>query len=458
MEKNKIIINVLIRILLIIINTSFIVLASQIIENEYVFVVTNLSLILLLQLYLFTRYFIRLNSDIKLFFDAISNNDSSLLFDSKNNSLLISNYNYFLKKINEMVKEKNLEISKQKLFLEAIFNNAQVGFISFDNNGDIDAFNKSAEILLKTQKATNISQLEGTHISLPMQLKNLKPDSSIAIRISKSSDDHPDIIESKVLSFQKSVFTIDKKQISLVSFNDIKNELENNEMESWQKLIRVFTHEIMNSISPVSSLTKAIHRYLHKLDQIDNNHESKQYILKSLKGINTIEQTSNSLLNFVAQYRNLTLLPKPTFSEISIKNLFDDIVTLFSHELSEKQIQIETFIDNPDTNISIDLNMIKQVFNNLIKNSIAALQDIEDAKIQLKHFKNNKDQRIIQIIDNGKGIDKSIIDKIFVPFFTTKEKGTGIGLSLSKQILRLHSGDITVKSNPNESTVFSLIL
>ncbi len=454
MNNKNILLNILVRILLVIINCFLIAFAYRIVKNEYVFVVVNLSVLLTIQIILFIRFFIRLSSDIKLFFEAISNNDSSLLFESQNKQILISNYNEFLQKISNTIQEKNLEIVKQKTLLEGVFENAKVGIITYLNDGKIDSFNTYAEVLLNIKKTTYISELNKAHSALPTLLKELEPTKNQTLRVNFPSKEHPDIIESKVLSFTKSIFGIDNRIINLISFNDIRNELENKEMESWQKLIRVLTHEIMNSISPITSLTKAVLGYINEIEK--DSHTEKN-IKKTQTSIKTIESTSNSLLHFVEQYRNLTLLPKPTFTEFKISYLFDDIGTLFKQELLEKDIDFQVMEISQNTSVNADYDLLKQVMINLIKNAVFALKGSQKARIGLNFSKNSKNQNIIQVIDNGKGIDESLIDKIFIPFFTTKETGTGIGLSLSKQIMRLHSGDIVVKSNPNNSTVFSLI-
>ncbi len=454
MKNKNIIMNILARILLITINCFLIAFAYRIIKNEYVFVIINLSVLLTAQIILFIRYFIRLSSDIKLFFEAISSNDSSLLFESRNKQILISNYNEFLQKINNIIQEKNLEIIKQKTLLEGVFENAKVGIITYLNDGKIDSFNTYAEVLLNSKKTDNISKLNKIHIALPTVIKELEPSKNQTLRINFPSKEHPDIIESNVLSFTKSLFSIDDTVINLISFNDIRNELENKEMESWQKLIRVLTHEIMNSISPITSLTKAIQGYLNEIEKSSNIEKN---IEKTQTGIKTIESTSNSLLHFVEQYRSLTLLPKPTFTEFKVSCLFDDISTLFKQELLEANIDFQVKEVDQNTSINADFDMLKQVLINLIKNAVFALKETQEPQIGLNYSKNSKNRNIIQITDNGKGVDESIIDKVFIPFFTTKETGTGIGLSLSKQIMRLHSGDIVVKSTPNYSTVFSLI-
>ena len=457
MSRRKLIANILIRLLLIIINTLLIFWSYQFIENEYLFVFTSLSLFIIVQIILFVRFFLRLHSDIDLFFDAISNNDS-LLFKPHNNSLIISNYNSYFDKINSLIKNKNIEISKQKAFLESLLNNAQVGFISFLDNGEIETFNQYAKQLLNINNIRNINELNEINDDLPSLLKTITPTKNQTVRIIESLDKNNGITETKVLSIKKSIFTIDNKTIHLVSFSNIKNELENNEIESWQKLIRILSHEIMNSISPIVSLNNAMGKYLQKINHSVLDVNSEKYFNKTLKGIKTIEQTCSFLLNFVQQYRNLTLVPKPIFSSFKISVLFDDIKTLFYHELQNNNIELKTKTESNNDSVYADINLLKQVLVNLIKNSITALQNTQEPSIKLIHFKNHKQQNVIQIMDNGIGIDESVIDKIFIPFFTTQNNGTGVGLSLAKQILRLHSGDIRVESIPNKGTIFSLVL
>jgi signal transduction histidine kinase len=257
------------------------------------------------------------------------------------------------------------------------------------------------------------------------------------------------LVKATELKFESNV-------IKLVSFQDITNELDKKELDSWQRLIRVLTHEIMNSISPITSLTTVISGYFKKkddenpvpLEKIDH-----QIISKTLSGLNTIEETGKGLLDFVDKYRSLTLLPKPNLSKFTIDSLFRKCKLLMESNISNN-IKIIASVYPEDIAIVADYAQVEQILINLIKNAIEALSNKKNGTIHLKAF--YADGTLIQVEDNGIGISSDIIDDIFVPFYTTKENGSGIGLSLSKQIMQNHDGTISVNSAPDKGSKFTL--
>jgi two-component system nitrogen regulation sensor histidine kinase NtrY len=245
--------------------------------------------------------------------------------------------------------------------------------------------------------------------------------------------------------------------IKLVSFQDITNELDKKELDSWQKLIRVLTHEIMNSISPITSLTSVISGYFKKKDDENPALPEKinhQIISKTLSGLNTIEETGKGLLNFVDKFRSLTSLPKPNLSKFNIDSLFRKCKLLMESGISN-DIKINTSVYPEDIALVADYAQIEQVLINLIKNASEALSNKKNGTIHLKALYSEQDI-IIQVEDNGIGISSDIIEDIFVPFYTTKENGSGIGLSLSKQIMQNHNGTISVNSASNKGSMFTL--
>jgi len=249
----------------------------------------------------------------------------------------------------------------------------------------------------------------------------------------------------------------EKNTIKLVSFQDLTNELDKKELESWQRLIRVLTHEIMNSISPITSLTSVISGYFKKKDEdnpIPLELIDSQIVSKTLSGLDTIEETGKGLLDFVDRYRSLTSLPKPDLSKFTIESLFRKSKLLMESNIPDK-IKITASVYPEDVAITADYAQIEQILINLIKNAAESFSGKQDGTIQLKAFYAD-DAALIQVVDDGIGISGDIIEDIFVPFYTTKKSGTGIGLSLSKQIMQNHGGTITVKSLPNKGSEFTL--
>jgi signal transduction histidine kinase len=262
------------------------------------------------------------------------------------------------------------------------------------------------------------------------------------------------------LAIYATKFKIHNRTILLTSIKNIQDELEEKEMESWQKLIRVLTHEIMNSITPISSLSSTITMILKDLSE---NLKEKDIdaddidTIKEVEGaLETIHKRTDGLLHFVNTYRDLTRIPTPTFSIFQVSKLLNNIKGLHAEEIKAKNIKCSINIEPNSLELSADEKLIEQVIINLVKNAIQALDSTQNPEIQLNAFLNQRGRITIQIIDNGQGILPNVLDKIFIPFFTTKPKGSGIGLSLSKQILRLHGGNITAYSEPEKTTKFTL--
>ncbi|NOR88572.1 MAG: GHKL domain-containing protein, partial [Bacteroidales bacterium] len=255
------------------------------------------------------------------------------------------------------------------------------------------------------------------------------------------------------LSIQATEFKKKGEEYLLVSVKNIHSELERKEIDSWQKLIRVLTHEIMNSITPISSLASTVKDLLPETQA--NNLENDD--LESMhQALSTISRRSHGLLNFVEIYRDLTRIPKPAFRKVTVKDLLFEAKLMLLHksELENLDVIIETMPD--DIAITADPSLIEQVLINLLINAMQALGKAENPKIIMTSRFNKNDRVIIEIADNGHGINHDLMDKIFMPFFTSKKEGSGIGLSLSRQIMHLHKGNIFVKSVEGKGSVFTL--
>ena len=242
----------------------------------------------------------------------------------------------------------------------------------------------------------------------------------------------------------------------IVTFHDIKSELDENELESWQKMIRILNHEIMNSVIPLGTLTKVNREILEEqyldLSSPGGNSRIKLDKLKDIvEGMKVIEKRSSGISDYVKATKSITSLPKPTFRKIKLADILDRIKLLFAPELKQKGIQLSVTCPD-DLIVTADMELLEQVLINLVKNAKEAINDSKKTGSDIKIIAHNKsDQVIITITDNGPGIDKKIMDQIFIPFYTTRKQGTGIGLALSKQIMRMHKGSIEVKSEPGKT-------
>jgi signal transduction histidine kinase len=259
------------------------------------------------------------------------------------------------------------------------------------------------------------------------------------------------------LAVRVSRFQLQGEPHALASIQDLRNELEEKEMEAWQQLTSVLTHEIMNSVAPISSLASTAHRRLQTADE--NGTVSDDAAADVREAVDTIERRSESLINFVDAYRSFSDIPSPEYEVIEAEALLDDVHRLLRAQIEEQALSVSVSVDPPDLTLTADPDLLDQVLINLALNALQAVEDHSDrhrGRIELRAYVDRRSRPVIQVEDNGPGIPPDVQEKIFVPFFTTKEDGSGIGLSLSRQIMRLHGGSISVRSSPEEGTVFTL--
>jgi len=440
---------VILRVLLIIISAVALAYLAVVV-NHYVSTAILIVLIAL-QTWALITYINRTNRKLATFFDSIRHSDFSTSFSDKS---LGSSFDKLNTSFNEVINEfrKNrAEKEENYNYLQTVVQHITIGIICFSRDGVVDMVNHTARHTLKMTNIRNISELSHINNDLPETLLKLKAGDKVLIKI--IVDD-----ELKQLSFYTTEFRMRSENYTLVAFQDIHAELEEKEIESWQKLIRVLTHEIMNSITPISSLASTVNGMLideksekAKLRDLDDSD-----IDSIRQALTTIRKRSQGLLNFVDIYRNLTRIPKPNFRYFQVKECFERIEQLLQKEIKSHNIVCTHKVFPHDLMLTADPDLLDQVIINLVLNSIDAVKDVENPQISLVAYTNQNNKNTIEIQDNGKGIKPDIIDKIFFPFFTSKENGSGIGLSLSRQIMHLHKSSIWVKSKPGEGSVFTL--
>jgi nitrogen fixation/metabolism regulation signal transduction histidine kinase len=352
--------------------------------------------------------------------------------------------------LNTIIHNVKIENERTAQFLQSVVDHVDIGLLSFDKNGRIGIYNKTAIRYLKVQQLQELSLLKPVNDELYKIITTIKSGQEVLHKITSDNLLKSVLVKAIELRYENDL-------IKLVSFQDITNELDKKELHSWQRLIRVLTHEIMNSISPITSLATVISGYFKKrngeshipVEEIDN-----QIVSKTLSGLNTIEETGKGLLSFVDKYRSLTSLPKPSLSRFSIDSLFIKCKLLMESSISDN-IQIIVSVSPKDLAIEADYAQVEQILINLIKNASEALAGKEKGIIHLKASEVG-DGTVIKVEDNGTGISGDIIEDIFVPFYTTKKSGSGIGLSLSRQIMQNHDGTISVNSSPDKGSEFTL--
>lgn len=427
---------------------STLLLLSYLISNNG-FIITILVLIALLgvQVYSLIKYMEKGNHDLIAFLESIKHDDLSQTYKTDFKDEDLNRFNKELNKVLKSMREVRKEKEADFQYLKNIVQHVGIGLITFNKEGNIQIINTAAKKLLNIYQVENISGLSEVSEALVDIFKRLRTGGRDLIRLEIGED----IVQLAVYAIE---LTLRGEEFKLISIQNIQNELEEKEMEAWQNLVRVLTHEIMNSVTPISSLANTVEEELNtqlKNDKGVSNEEIDDIFL----AIQTIKKRSQGLIRFVQDFRNLTHIPKPKFESLEISCLIDEISLLLKEEAEQTHVQLKVKIEPENLTVQADKDLIEQVLINLIKNATQAFDEEQKNKlIEIRAFLDEKGQPIISIKDNGPGIDEEAIEKIFIPFFTTKKTGSGIGLSLSRQIMRQHKGVLGVKSKIDEGTEF----
>jgi len=390
------------------------------------------------------------NRRLYYFFDAIRNDDSTLSFPEKTTNKTIVELNKSLNKVNWQIQQIKIENRLQEQYFQALLEHAATGILTFDEKGFVLHSNTAARKLFGLEVLTHLNQLEKVDRRLFQTIKNIRPAEQRLVTL----DNERGNIQ---LLIKASSFISRQKNLILISVQDIKNELDEKELDSWLKLIRVLMHEIMNSITPVTSLSESLSGYFYTEGKVKSPAEiDEKIIATTIRGLDVIREQGKGLISFVDSYRKLTRLPKPEKKLFQAKNMFENIRLLSASFEYAGNIELNCLVDPDDLAFPADEKMISQVLVNLVKNAFQANTGNPSAKVEIVAGIGENNRPFISVTDNGPGISPDIIDEIFVPFFTTRENGSGIGLSISRQIMRLHGGKLSVKSVPDKETVFRM--
>ncbi|WP_111672070.1 sensor histidine kinase [Algoriphagus litoralis] len=428
---------------------SMFLLAYAILGDWGVFMISLFLILVVFQIIFLIRYSESSFKKVRLFLDNIKQDKYSQLypvkFDGTETDDLHIEFNAILAKLKEDQAEKEANYQ----YFRSVFKHLSIGLITFGENGEIQILNVAAKRILNVDDLKSISEIESINKELHLAIQNLRTGGSELIKIA-----HPDGI------MQLSVYVIELlmrgEKFKLVSLQNIQSELEEKEMEAWQNLVKVLTHEIMNSIAPISSLAGTLKGEIeYKMDH--NEPLSPADMEDCHLGITTIEKRSEGLISFVSDFRSLAHIPMPKFGSIGISRLFDQLEVLLQNQLEANEIKFVKELNPKELILFGDQMQIEQVMINLLQNAIQAVEDADEKVITLRAFIDEAGKIILEVSDTGKGIEEEALGKIFIPFFTTKKKGSGIGLSLSKQIMRRHKGNIQVRSAVGEGTTFKLI-
>jgi len=440
---------IILRIILLLLT---ILLLFFLVYSERYNITTLLAVILVIvEVILLIRFVERTNRKLSIFFQSVRHSDFSTSFSDPGLGKSFENLSTEFNKVIGEFKKYRAEKEEHFNYLQTIVQHVTIGILAYREDGKVDIFNNAVKRLLRIRNLRFIQDLSAINADLPNILLKMKPGDNQVMKI---------FIEEELLqlSLNATAFRLRGENYLLVSMQNITSELDEKEIESWQKLIRVLTHEITNSITPITSLASTVKDMLfdEKEGAAQMQPIDKEDVENIESAITTIQNRSQGLLNFVDIYRNLTRIPKPNFRYFKVSELFERSQQLLKPKMDKLGIKCYSRVFPPDMMITADPDLIDQVVINLMLNAIDAVNDMDNPAISILATLNNNNRVVIDFQDNGKGIQPDILDKIFMPFFTSKKHGSGIGLSLSRQIMRLHKGSITVKSRVGEGTVFSL--
>jgi len=395
------------------------------------------------------RYVERTNRKLTRFLESIRYSDfiSGFTVDNKLGKSF-QELNEAFNQVIEAFRQTRSEKEEHWQYLNTVVQHVGTGLLSFDQEGNVELINNKAKQFLNAPQMRNIHELDNTMPDLVNLLQRLKPGGN---RLYRPNASIHLVIQATELKLRGEIY-------KLVSLQNIQSELQQKEIEAWQNLTKVLRHEIMNSITPIASLSSTLNDILiedliHKNDRIEINEDT---IDDLEEGLNTIRNRTTGLIRFVDAYRDYTNIPEPKLENIQLKELLDHVAQLEKIEIRKARVEFVTTTDPEDLEILADEELIQMVLINLVKNAIEAVKDKPSPKVELKGKIINENQPVIEVIDNGEGIVPEAIERIFMPFYTTKTSGSGIGLALSRQIMQLHNGALTVESEQDVSTVFTL--
>lgn len=434
---------VLFRILLILVNCVWLSIVIGHAPNVYTLIF--LSSLLALQTWMLVRYVNRSNRELSRIFASLWDQDTSFSLAPSDPSGSFSEIAKVINESRQQIREARIDREKHYRYLQFIINHMDIGLLSFQNDGHVEHFNRAAGQLLGREKQSPLESLSVLQEELSKTLFEMEPGQSKIVNLFTGGDRSQLLIRMTELNYED-------QPLKLISLQDIRTELDEQELIAWKRLIRVLNHEVMNSLTPIRTLTHAIDRSLEELNPAEKDRKIIEDIRENSR---LIANRSASMADFVNRYREITSIQKIARGTFGLGAMLQEVNALHQKEFSDLGISCSLEIDPPSLEMEGDEILMKQVVINLVKNSLDALKNINEGSILLSAKKSDT-QLIIAVMDNGPGIPSEFLEDIFTPFFSTREDGSGIGLSFSKQIVRLHGGNISIQSESGKGTVVSL--
>ncbi len=421
--------------------------AFLLVKEYYVYEILVLPVIIY-QVIDFYRFHKLAQIEVEQFVESIQYRDFSRNFNVSSAPLELKPLRKGFNQINSAFKVISREKETQYQYLQKILELVDTGILSYESEtGEVVWMNESLKKMLQLPYLRTIHLLEKRDTLLYEEVIKLKPGNSHIATVHQEKNSFKILISA-------TAFQTEGKIYQLIAFQNVNEALDETESKAWQKLLSVMTHEIMNSVAPISSLADTLkNRLQQSVQYLDNSNG----VVEDLEvGINTIKRRSEGLLKFAEVYRNLNKITNPNLKHVFVRDLFENMHNLMQPTLNQKGIEMEIILKDPELMLDVDTNLIEQVLINLIVNAIEAVKDAENPRIILSAGLSATGKMIIKVSDNGYGMTEEVMQNIFIPFFSTKKNGSGIGLSLCKQIMMLHKGNITVQSVVGTGSAFAL--
>lgn len=410
--------------------------------------VALMTLLLIYQVVEFIRFQHHAQEELAQFVQSIQYRDFSRHFEVKDAPAALQPLRQGFNEISSAFKVISKEKETQYQYLQKILELVDTGILSYNlESGEVVWMNESLKQLLQVPYLKTVHSLSKRDEQLYAEVEAIKPGER------KIATAHSEKLSFKVL-LSATAFNTDGIKYKLVAFQNVNEALDETESKAWQKLLSVMTHEIMNSVAPISSLAHTLKTRLH---QTDTSWDTTGTVEDIEIGISTIQRRSEGLLRFAETYRNLNKINTLHLKQVYVSELFANLQQLMQPTLTQKGIDLQIILKEPNVSFQADVNLMEQVLINLLVNAIEAVKEKDNPQITLAASTNAAQKVVLKIADNGSGMPEEVMDKIFIPFFSTKKQGSGIGLSLCKQIVMLHRGTIQVQSKEGEGTVFALL-
>ncbi|CAM3602987.1 HAMP domain-containing sensor histidine kinase [Pontibacter korlensis] len=396
------------------------------------------------------RFLRQAQEELNQFIESVHYRDFSRFFNERTASAELLSLRRGFNEINTTIKSINREKEIEHQHMQKILELVNTGIITFNqDSGDVLMMNEALKQLLHVPFMKSIHALQKRDRELYTEVLELQPGST---KIATAHTTHFEKSTFKVF-LSATAFQSDGQKYKLVAFQNVSEALDETESKAWEKLLNVMTHEIMNSVAPISSLASTLKERLHE----SINHGATPEDMEDLEvGISTIKRRSDGLLKFAATYRNLSKITKLNLESVYIKDIFANLHRLMQPTLAQKNITLDITLKDPHLSLQADTNLLDQALINLLVNAIEAVKERPDPTIVLSAYIATDGKKVIKVTDNGIGMPKEIQEKIYIPFFSTRKQGSGIGLSLCKQIVMLHGGTIQVQSEEGVGTAFLL--